>query len=190
MPRGRKKKNFEDKIATIGDYVSPKVEGEEVPPEEEVKEEVPPTEAPPKEVPPVEKLKELTPEELKEKIVKLISEVGSRGLTEEEKIKFIEDFKFWNGALFELLDIGNNLKTIAGRTSFTLTPGQALLAYFGGTAVLLVLLRPDLQAKIFKMKPKAETKPPEKPIEKTPTKIVEEGEKITKIPKEAPKPKI
>ena len=185
----KKKKSIENRIAQIGNYVSPKVEGEEVPPEEEVKEEIPSTEIPPKEVPPTEKLKELTPEELKEKIVKLISEVGSRGLTEEEKIKFIEDFKFWNSALFELLDIGNNLKTIAGRTSFTLTPGQALLVYLGGTAILLVLLRSDLQAKIFKTKPKTETKPPEKPIEEAPTKIVE-GEEITKIPKEAPKPKI
>jgi len=185
MPRGRKKKNpIDEKIAQIGDYVSPKVEGEEVPPEEEVKEEIPPTEAPPKETPPIEKLKELTPEELKEKIVKLVSEVGSRGLTEEEKIKFIGDFKFWNGALFELLDIGNNLKTIAGRTSLTLTPGQALLIYLGLTGGLVVLLRSDLQQKIFKTKPKPEAKPPEKPIEETSPEIMESG-----IPKKAPKPK-
>ena len=193
MPRGRKKKNpIDEKIAQIGDYVSPKVEGEEVPPKEEVKEEVPPTEVPPTEIPPKEKLAELTPEEIKEKIVKLVSDIGSRGLTEEEKIKFIENFKFWNSALFELLDIGNNLKTIAGRTSFTLTPGQALLAYLGGTAVLLVLLRPDLQQKIFKTKPKPEAKPPEKPIEEAPTKIVKEtspGIMEGGIPKKAPKPK-
>ena len=183
----KKKKSIENRIAQIGNYVSPKVEGEEVPPEEEVKEEIPSTEIPPK-----EKLEELTPEQLKEKIVKLVSEVGSRGLTEEEKIKFIGDFKFWNGALFELLDIGNNLKTIAGRTSFTLTPGQALLAYLGGTAVLLVLLRSDLQQKIFKTKPKPEAKPPEKPVEEAPTEIVEKIPKemeVGSIPKKAPKPK-
>jgi len=188
MPRGRKKKNpIDEKIAQIGDYVSPKVEGEEVPPEEEVKEEIPPTEAPPKETPPIEKLKELTPEELKEKIVKLVSEVGSRGLTEEEKIKFIEDFKFWNGTLFELLDIGNHLKTIAGRTSLTLTPGQALLIYLGLTGGLVVLLRSDLQQKIFKTKPKErppKEKPPEEKPGEAPLETIEGG-----IPKEAPKPK-
>ena len=185
MPRGRKKKNFEDKIATIGDYVSPKVQGEEVPPEEEVKEEVPPTEAPPEEAPPVEKLKELTPEELKEKIVKLISEVGSRGLTEEEKIKFIEDFKFFNGVLFELLDISNNLKGILSKAHPTLTPGQALLVYFVVTGGLIVVLRPDLQAKLFKKKPEV------KPVEKEEVKEEKPPEEeITKIPKEAPKPKL
>ena len=180
----KKKKSIENRIAQIGNYVSPKVEGEEVPPEEEVKEEIPSTEIPPK-----EKLEELTPEELKEKIVKLISEVGSRGLTEEEKTKFIEDFKFWNGVLFELLDISNNLKGILSKAHPTLTPGQALLVYFVVTGGLIVVLRPDLQARLFKTKPKPETKPPEKPVEEVPTKIVEEGEKITKIPKEAPKPK-
>ena len=186
MPRGRKKKNpIDEKIAQIGDYVSPKVEGEEVPLEEEVKEETPPTEAPTEEIPPKEKFEELTPEQLKEKIINLVSEIASRGLTEEERQKFIDDFKFWNGTLFELLDIGNHLKTIAGRTSFTLTPGQALLSYLGGTAVLLVLLRPDLQQKIFKTKPKPEAKPPKKPIEETSPEIMESG-----IPKKAPKPKI
>ena len=191
MPRGRKRKNpIDEKIAQIGDYVNPKVEGEEVPPKEEVKEEIPPTEAPPTEIPPKEKLAELSPEEIKEKIVKLISDIGSRGLTEEEKIKFIDDFRFWNGALFEILDISNSLKGILSKTP-TLTPGQALLAYFGGTAILLILLRPDLQTKIFKTKPKPETKPPKKPIEEappieeTPPETLEGG-----IPKKAPEPKI
>ena len=179
-----KNKKIEDKIASIGNYVSPKVEGKEIPPEEEVKEETPPTEAPTEEIPPKEKFEELTPEQLKEKIIKLVSEIASRGLTEEERQKFIDDFKFFNGVLFELLDISNSLKGILSKTP-TLTPGQALLAYFGGTAILLILLRPDLQTKIFKTKPKPETKPPKKPIEETSPEIME-GE----IPKKAPEPKI
>ena len=84
MPRKRKKQaNLENKIAQIGNYVSPK---EGALPEEEVKEEIP-SEVPPEEGPTEEKPEELTPEQLKEKIIKLISEVSSRGLSEEEKIK-------------------------------------------------------------------------------------------------------
>jgi len=184
-----KNKKIEDKIASIGDYVSPK-ESKEISPKKPEKE-IPKEEKPPEEEIPTEeikeKLEELTPEQLKEKIIKLVSEVTSRGLTEEERQKFIDDFKFWNGTLFELLDIGNHLKTIAGRTSLTLTPGQALLIYLGLTGGLVVLLRSDLQQKIFKTKPKErppKEKPPEEKPGEAPLETIEGG-----IPKEAPKPK-
>jgi len=172
------KKKIEEKIATIGQFTKPKDPTEEVKktevPEKETKE-VPEEET--RGVPPVEeklKLEGLTPEQIKERILKLVTEVASRGLSEEEKIKFIGDFEFWNGILFEILDIGNNLKGVLGQTSFTLTPGQALLTYLIGTGTLVVLLRPDLSAKLFKKK--VEVKPVRKK-EKKPKEKLEKKEK-------------
>jgi len=176
LKRGRKKKNsIESKIAQIGDYVSPKKEEEK----EEVEEEAPPI----AEEVPEEKPEELTPEQLKEKITKLISEISSRGLNEEEKVKFIDDFKFWNDIAFDILDIGNNLKTLVGRTSLTLSPGKALLIYLGLTAGLVILLRSDLQSKLFKREKRGGAKEVVKE-----EKPVEEG--LKEVPKQAPKPKI
>jgi len=183
MPR---KKSKEEKInvAEIGEFTQPKGDTEE---EEIPKEEIPTEEPKP----------ELTPEQIKEKVIQLISEIGSRGLSEEEKAKFIDDFNFWNGILFNALDIGDNLKSVVSRVHIQLTPTKAVLLYTLGTIGSIILLRPDLSKKIFGGKGKVpEAKPvEEKPVETkltetTSVETIEEEEEITTIPKEAPKPQI
>jgi len=183
MGRKRKTPDLNSKIAGIGEFVKPKEEEEKIKvekkrkKEEKVEEETEETkEEEVKEEEPI--TKEQTPEQIKEKIVKLVSEVASRGLTEKEKKKFLDDFNFWNGTLFEILDIGNNLKTILGQTSITLTPGQALIGYLVGTGALMILLRPDLQARLFKQKP-LEKKPDKENLkEELPIVEIVEEEKI------------
>ena len=157
MPRKKKNKieGIEDKIAQIGEFIEPTGEGAEEP-KEELKEEPKKIEEPELKAE-VEKLKDLPPEQLKEKVVELLSKVSSYQLSEEERIKFIEQFRFWNGVMFDLLDISNHLKTTVGQASFSLSPWQALLVYLGGTAGLVFLLRPDLQNRIFRKQP---SKPP------------------------------
>jgi len=186
-----KEKSKEEKIniAEIGEFAQPKdgVETEELSNEEE-REEIPEGEMPKEEV-----KTELTPEQIKEKIIHLISEVGSRGLSEEEKAKFIDDFNFWNGILFNALDIGDNLKGVIDRVHIQLTPTKAVLFYAIGTIGSIILLRPDLSKKIFGGKGKApEVKSAEiKSTETTPmATMAEEEEEITEIPKEAPQPQI
>jgi len=127
MPR-RKKENsnpIEEKIAQIGEFAIPKEEGEKEEKGGKKDEETPLEE----ETPSAEKFEELSPEEIKEKILNLISNIASQGLTEEEKENFINNFKFWNGILFEILDIANHLKTFGGRMPLGLTPGRAFLIY-------------------------------------------------------------
>jgi hypothetical protein len=171
MPRGKKRKNknpeeeteekMEEKVAKIGEFATPK-EGapEEIPPEAE---EIPEGEVPPEEEVPKEEIK-ITPEELKEKLLNLVSEVGSKGLTEEEKKKFIDDFKFWNEILFNALDIGDNLKNTLEKVKVQLTPTKAVVIYVLGTIALIFALRPDLAKKVFGKKEKSkEQKPPETP---------------------------
>jgi hypothetical protein len=164
MPRGRKRKNkeegteeeVEEKVAKIGEFVAPK-EGapEEIPPEAE--------EIPEEEVPLEEAPKEISPEELKEKLISLLSEAFSRGLSEEEKKKFVDDFKFWNELLFNFLDIGDNLGSVLEKAKVQLTPGKAVALYAIGTGALLFALRPDLLKKIVRKGKPEEQKPPETP---------------------------
>jgi hypothetical protein len=164
-------------VAKIGDFATPK-EGvfEEIPEGIEEAEEIPEGETTEEQPQPT-----ISPEELKEKLIALISEAGSKGLSEEEKKKFIDDFKFWNGILFNFLDIGNNLGTTLEKVKLKLTPGKAVVLYVLGTSALLFALRPDLAGKVFGKKKKPEEKPPEKPIEEvppeTPKEIVEEKPK-------------
>jgi hypothetical protein len=165
MPRKRKNKNPEEeeieeevegKAAKIGEFATQK-EGapEEIPPEAE--------EIPEEEVPPEEAPKEISPEELKEKLISLLSEAFSRGLPEEEKKKFVDDFKFWNELLFNFLDIGNNLGSVLEKAKVQLTPGKAVAIYAIGTGALLFALRPNLLQKIAKKGKPEEQKPPETP---------------------------
>jgi len=142
----KENKKIKDKIAEISDFVSQK-DGEDIP--GEVKAEEQKTEEKASFDKAGEGIDELTPEQLKEKIVKLVSDIVSQGLPEEEKTKFIDNFKLWNGIAFDVLDISNHLKTVVGQTSFKVTPGQALLIYLGITGILVVSLRPDLQNRIF-----------------------------------------
>jgi hypothetical protein len=164
MPRGRKRKNKEEeteeevkgKVAKIGEFATPKEEApEEIPPEAE--------EIPEEEVPLEEAPKEISPEELKEKLISLLSEAFSRGLPEEEKKKFVDDFKFWNELLFNFLDIGNNLGSVLEKAKVQLTPGKAVALYAIGTGALLFALRPNLLQKIAKKGKPEEQKPPETP---------------------------
>lgn len=147
MPK-EKNKLISEKIAKIGEFCEPKPEAEIPQKEETQKEEKQEQETSKQEIPPLEGK---SPEEIKERIVKLISEISSRGLSEEEKTKFINEFTFWNSSLFELLDIGNSLKSVINKIP-SLSPGQALAVYAAGTAGLVVLLRKDLSNKIFKTK--------------------------------------
>jgi len=191
--KSKKKKIEDDKIAAIGDFVEPKEEGQEkenekLPegeeiPEEELKEQ--PT--------------EISAEDLRERIIGLVSEIASRGLaTDEEKAKFIDEFKFWNNSLFGLLNVGDNLKGMLEKAKIELSPGKALAIYILGTAALVVLLRKDLSTKLFKIKTQEKTPEATKPVSTTVTnqpeplskKIIEEGEEIEEIPKEAPTPPI
>jgi len=185
-----KEEKIEKKIVEIGEFTKPKEGVEELPKEEEVKEEILKEEIPKEEAIPTE----LTPEQIKEKILALVSEIGSRGLTEEERAKFIDDLKFWNGILFNALDLGDNLKTVISQVHIQLTPTKAVLIYTLGTIGSIILLRPDLAKRVFgtkgkvpEVKPIIEKKPVEtKPEEGKPTEKIEEGEKIAVIPKEAP----
>lgn len=160
------------KTASIGEFAELKPEEER---EEKVKEETKQEEAPKQEQEAPKTSPELTPEQLKEKILSLVSEVSSRGLTEEEKKKFIEDFKFWNGTMFELLEIGNHLQALVGKTSIKLSPTHALLLYAGATVGCVVLLRKDFQDKIFKSKPNPEE---QKYVEEKVEENVEEKQKL------------
>jgi hypothetical protein len=180
MPRKKKnsKEEIEPKIAKIGDFATPK-EGvsEEIPEGTEGAEEIPERETTEEQPQPT-----ISPEELKEKLIALISEAGSKGLSEEEKKKFIENFKFWNEILFNALDIGNNLGTTLEKVKVQLTPGKAVAIYAIGTGVLLFALRPNLLEKIRK-KGKPEEKPPEKPIEEVSSETPKE-EKVEEKPEE------
>ena len=82
--------------------------------------------------------------EIKEKLSILISRIASRGMLEEEKIKFTEEFTFWNDSLFDFLDISNNLKKVMGNSSVSVTPKQSLLIYGVGVIAIILLLRPDI----------------------------------------------
>jgi hypothetical protein len=178
MPRKKKNKNIN--VAEIGEFAEPKEEiSEEIPKEERVSEEEIPTI---EEELPKEEIK-ITPEELKEKLISLVSEVGAKELTEEEKKKFIDDFKFWNEILFNALDIGDNLKNTLEKVKVQLTPTKAVVIYILGTIALIFALRPDLAKKIFGKKEKPEEKPPEEVSLETP-----KEEKVEEKPKEETKP--
>jgi hypothetical protein len=167
MPRGRKRKNkeeeteeeVEEKVAKIGEFATPKEEvPEEIPPEAE--------EIPEEEVPPEEAPKEETLEEIKEHLMKLILPFATFGLPEAEKENFEKTFRYLNGALFEVLNLGKNLDIAFERIKekFNLSPEKAFIIYLLGTIGLVIILRPDLREKIFRKKGKPEEqKPPETP---------------------------
>lgn len=170
MPKEKTKKTKGDpKIAKIGEFAEKK-EDEEIPKEEKEEKKEPEVEAPEGE----EISKELTPEEIKEKVLQLISEIGSRGLTEEQKAKFIENFTFWNGIIFNIFDVGENLKKTISKVHIELTPLKATLLYFASTITLITFLRPDILNKILGKKETTSTievkKSEEKPVEEKPTK--------------------
>ena len=156
MPRKKRNKNLEGteedvekKVAKIGEFAVPK-EGapEEIPPNTE---EIPETELPPEGETP-ETPQGINSQELKEKLVSLLAEAFSKGLSEEEKNKFVDNFKFWNELLFNFLDIGDNLSSVLEKAKVQLTPGKALAIYAVGTGALLFALRPDMFKKIGKGK--------------------------------------
>lgn len=149
---------LKEKLAKIGEFVEEKTEEEKPetsPSEEEApKEETPSEEVPPEEIPKVPPEVEL--QKIREKILKLFAEIGSRGLKEEERQKFLDDFNYWDGVLYDILDIGNNFQQLLGKTQLKVSPVQAVLIYLVGSIALIVLLRKDLQERLFKKQ-----KPPE-----------------------------
>lgn len=136
----KESKKLEDKVVEIEDYLLKEEIQEEGQKKEETKEEQ-------------EEVKEekqvVDKEILKERVISIISEMASRGLPEEEKVKFVEEFSFWNERLWELADVGDNLSNILSK-NLTLTPGKSLMVYGIGTVALILLLRKDLLEKIMK----------------------------------------
>ena len=165
MPRKKSKKSKKEKdnIAGIGEFVEEK-EGFEDDYDPEIEEEkINNDEEKPENPPKDSGLNELDPQELKERIIHIVSEIGGRGLTDEEKERFIGDFSFWNGIIFEFLDIGNNLRSTLGGVKLKLTPVKATLLYLGGTAALVGLLRPDLLKKLVGKKKDIQSATPTPP---------------------------
>jgi len=172
-----KEEGIKEKVAKIGEFATPNPNGE-IPPENE---KIPNSEIPPEnekipnsEIPPEEKPKGISPEELKEKVIFLLSEAFSRGLPEEEKKKFTENFKFWNELIFNFLDIGNNLGSVLEEAKVKLTPTKAVTLYTVGTLALVFALRPDLIDKITGKRKPEEQKPTETPPPSNEGKVAEE----------------
>jgi hypothetical protein len=88
-------------------------------------------------------------DQLKEKLTHIISQIGSKGMTAEDQAVFNSDFEFWNGIIFEIVDMGGNLKSTLDGTRLKLSPAKAMLAYAGATGALILLLRPELVGKII-----------------------------------------
>lgn len=96
---------------------------------------------------PAQEAKKVSPDEIKERVAMILSKIASRGLSEEEAKKLEGEFAFWNGLMFEILDIGGNLQSVVGGIHIKLSPMKATLLYAGGTIGLIFLLRPDLLKK-------------------------------------------
>ena len=92
---------------------------------------------------------------LKAHVLSIVTQVGSRGLGEIEKAAFVEEFGFWNGIMFEFLDMGGSLEQVIGKAQMKLSPVKATLIYGGATLGLIAVMRPDLVKKaISSLKPK------------------------------------
>jgi hypothetical protein len=185
MPRGRKRKNrdlketeeIEEKVAKIGEFATPK---EEIP-EEEIPEKIQEEEIPEEEIPTIEEEapKEKSPEDIKEYWINLFLTFATYGLPETEKESFEKTFRYFNGAIFDVLNLGNNLEVAFKRIKekFNLSPEKAFMIYLFGTIALIVILRPDLRQKIFGKKGKIEEqKPPETPPPPKEEKVEEKPE--------------
>ena len=155
MPRRKKKTEEEidiDKnIGPIGDFATPK------PLDEIPKEDLEPKEneeAEP-EIEPEETqggIGEIPPDQLREKFQEIIVQIASRGLSDEEKAKLSNNFMFWNGIVWEILDIGDNLKATLENVHVKMSPTKAMLLYLGGTGAMVFALRPDLLKKLVQRK--------------------------------------
>ena len=144
---------MKDKIARIGEFAERREGAEEI-------EEMKPTPAPPAPEPGSDSADAPKPEAepmpsgvpadaLKQKLIHVFSEIASKGMTPEEKKALAEDFEFWNGLMFEILDMGGNLKSTLEGVHLQLSPAKAMLLYAGSTAALIALLRPELVGKLI-----------------------------------------
>ena len=152
--KGSKNKSKEEKIASIGEFAEPKNEDDFVDDEfndEEINND--PGDFP-KNDSGVASINNLDPEELKLKVVSILSEIASKGLTEEEAIAFNLNFSYWNSIAFDILDLGGSLKNTLSNAKLKLTPGKAILLYGAATAGLIALMRPDLVKKVINMSKK------------------------------------
>lgn len=173
---------MKDKIARIGEFAERRDGAEEI-------EEMKPTPAPAAPKPESDGADAPQPEAapmpsgvpadaLKEKLIHVFSEIASKGMTPEEKKALTEDFEFWNGIIFEVLDMGGNLKSTLEGVHLQLSPAKAMLLYAGSTAALIALLRPELVGKLIaaarnrKVKnvqtvPTTTTEPPRQEVKQT-----------------------
>lgn len=121
---------------------------------------------------------EIPPDQLREKFQDVIVQIASRGLSEEEKAKLSDNFMFWNGIVWEILDIGDNLKATLQNVHVKMSPTKAMLLYLGGTGAMVFALRPDLLKKLINRK-KIKT-------DQEDVVVIPEEEKNNKPPEEIP----
>lgn len=168
-------KDLAGKVASIGEFATKDPDAPDDAPEIDSPDEGGEHEG--DEHPPEESRPEMDTEVLKARVLSIVSQVGSRGLGEKEKEAFIEEFGFWNGIMFEFLDMGGSLKTVMDRTQVKLSPVKATLIYAGGTLALVALMRPDLVKKaIDSVKPK---KPSDRVVRTEPAEPAQEVKQET-----------
>ena len=155
MPRKKKTEEVDESIGSIGEFVEPKPEDEI--PEEDIssageEETVPEGGEQPSSPDSKVGLGDIPPDQIKEKLQHVIVEVATRGLDDDAKAKVSDEFMFWNGIAWELLDMGDNLKSVLNNVHVKMSPTKAMLLYLGGTAAMVFALRPDLLKKVMPRK--------------------------------------
>lgn len=90
--------------------------------------------------------------EIKIKIIEVIGKIGTKGLDEDKKAEFKKEFEEWDEILFDVLDIGEQISKATGGKKIEMSPPQAIITFLVLSISLIILLRPDLQKKIFSSK--------------------------------------
>lgn len=156
MPRKKNKKTeqevelsdseLKNKVASIGDFAQKKPDADMGAPDPDapIDEDGGGGEKPPEEERAEPSSSGVAIDVLTERVLHAVTEIGARGLGEAEKKAFMEEFRFWNGIMFEMLGMGENLKSTIESVHIKMTPMKATLIYGGGTLALVALLRPDI----------------------------------------------